>query len=263
MPEKKFKRYAIKVEDEQDFEKLLADLHERFPNMGYLVQNANGTSIVELYLPEDAKLPEDISQRWPIEELGYDNQQWLDDLRGKFKGVSVAGTRILPPWEEHREDDLLIYPGMAFGTGEHASTQLALVLLSILPLQGKSLLDVGTGSGILAIYAKKRGCSKVTGVDIDPISVENALDNAKLNDVDISFEVADAYELKGEYDVVSANLVTDLLLGLREVLQPLAREFLVLSGIPFEDYNRIVESFGEPYLAVFGEDWIAFLYRRT
>jgi len=62
---------------------------------------------------------------------------------------------------------------------------------------------------------------------------------------------------------VSANLVTDLLLGLREVLQPLAREFLVLSGIPFEDYDRIVESFGEPYLAVFGEDWIAFLYRRT
>jgi len=175
----------------------------------------------------------------------------------------VAGTRILPPWEEHCEHDLLIYPGMAFGTGEHASTQLALVLLSILPLQGKSLLDVGTGSGILAIYAKKRGCSKVTGVDIDPISVENALDNAKLNDVDISFEVADAYELKGEYDVVSANLVTDLLLGLREVLQPLAREFLVLSGIPFEDYDKIVESFGEPYLAVFGEDWIAFLYGRT
>jgi len=87
LPEKKFKRYAIKVEDEQDFEKLLADLHERFPNMGYLVQNANGTSIVEFYLPEDAKLPEDISQRWPIEELGYDNQQWLDDLRGKFKGL--------------------------------------------------------------------------------------------------------------------------------------------------------------------------------
>jgi len=107
LPEKKFKRYAIKVEDEQDFEKLLADLHERFPNMGYLVQNANGTSIVEFYLPEDAKLPEDISQRWPIEELGYDNQQWLDDLRGKFKGVNVAGTRILPPWEEHCEHDLL------------------------------------------------------------------------------------------------------------------------------------------------------------
>jgi len=50
--------------------------------MGYLVQNANGTSIVEFYLPEDAKLPEDISQRWPIEERGYDNQQWLDDLKG-------------------------------------------------------------------------------------------------------------------------------------------------------------------------------------
>jgi len=70
------------VEDEQDFEKLLADLHERFPNMGYLVQNANGTSIVEFYLPEDAKLPEDISQRWPIEELGYDNQQWLENSKG-------------------------------------------------------------------------------------------------------------------------------------------------------------------------------------
>jgi len=113
----------------------------------------------------------------------------------------VAGTRILPPWEEHCEHDLLIYPAWHLEPENTRAQQLALVLLSILPLQGKSLLDVGTGSGILAIYAKKRGCSKVTGVDIDPISVENALDNAKLNDVDISFEVADAYELKGEYDV--------------------------------------------------------------
>jgi len=65
LPEKNSKRYAIKVEDEQDFEKLLANLHERFPNMGYLVQNANGTSIVEFYLPEDAKLPEDFPNAGP------------------------------------------------------------------------------------------------------------------------------------------------------------------------------------------------------
>jgi len=61
---------------------------------------------------------------------------------------------------------------------------------------------------------------------------------------------------------VSANLVTDLLLGLREVYN-LWQENLRLSGIPFEDYDKIVESFGEPYLAFFGEGWIAFLYGRT
>ena len=263
LPEKKFKRYAIEVEKEQHFERLVSELHECFPNVGYLVNEENGKTTIEFYLPEDVAIPERISQNWSVDELGYESQQWLDDLRGKFKGVNVAGTRIVPPWEEHDEDDLVIYPGMAFGTGEHASTQLALELLAILPLQGKSLLDVGTGSGILSIFAKKRGCSSVRGVDIDSISIENALENAKLNRVDITFEVADAYELSGEYDIVCANLVTDLLLNLESILQSLSKEFLVLSGVPVEDYDKVLSTFGEPYLAVFGQDWVAFVYKKS
>lgn len=260
MPEKRFKRFAIEVRDDE-LENLIGSLYEELPGVGYILNNVNGSTKVEFYLPEEDHLPQVLASMWKIEQIGYDDAEWLNDLRGKFKGVSVADVRILPPWQEHSEEDLLIYPGMAFGTGEHASTQLALYLLALLPMSGKSFLDVGTGSGILAIYAKKKGCSNVVGIDIDAISIENAEENAKLNNVDIDFSIGDAYNLTGKYDITCANLVTDLLLNVKDTLLNVTKSFLVLSGIPIEDFYKIENSYGVPYLAVIGEEWVSFLYK--
>ncbi len=93
---------------------------------------------------------------------------------------------VRPPWQEYDPtgDDLVVLldPGMAFGTGTHPTTQIALRLLETLELTDRSVFDVGTGSGIIAIAAAKLGASKVDGVDIDAVSVRQAQTNIDLND---------------------------------------------------------------------------------
>jgi ribosomal protein L11 methyltransferase len=135
--------------------------------------------------------------------------------------------------------------------------------MTFCPFGGKTFLDIGTGSGILAIYAKKQGAKYVLGIDIDPISIENAVDNARLNEVEVEYRVADAFEISGSFDIVCANLVTDLLINLKDRLLSLCNEFLIMSGVPFEDYDKIERAFGTPTMAMFGEGWVSFLFRHA
>ena len=97
---------------------------------------------------------------------------------------------------------------MAFGTGLHPTTQQCLEALSTLPLEGRSALDVGTGSGILAIAAAKRGASPVVAVDTDSLAVGAARENAVRNGVAIPVGEGSAADVPGRFDVVIANIVS-------------------------------------------------------
>jgi ribosomal protein L11 methyltransferase len=142
------------------------------------------------------------------------------------RAPAISGVRI----------EIRICPARAFGTGEHATTRLCLEALERVPLRGRSLLDAGTGSGILAIAGVKLGCARVMAFDNDPEAVEVARKNAALNDsaAAITFVRAEAGELRGEtYDVITANLNGTIL---ERVLPSLASRLasggaLVLSGI--------------------------------
>ncbi len=179
-------------------------------------------------------------------------QDWNTEWRKHFEPFEVVpGLWIRPPWKAMALDEggaeIVIEPQMAFGTGHHETTRLMMQGMHELDLHGKSLLDLGTGSGILAIYAQMLGAGKIVGVDHDPDAIDNAKHNLTLNDVtSIEYAIAD---VKGQsierFDVVLANInlrvLLDLVTDFRKMLMPNGR--LLISGILETDIPRIRAAF--------------------
>ena len=214
-----------------------------------------GTTVVKGYFPEDDELPAklealdrglaDLLKRFPdwvvqAKGLSLKEEDWANSWKAYFKPLRV-GQRFLikPSWEEvtPAEQDLILEldPGMAFGTGTHATTTLCLKALEQLVKPGQTVFDLGTGSGILAIAAAKLG-AKVEAVDLDPVAVRVAQENVELNKVEDSVRVARGdlgTVLTGQADVVIANIIADVILillpDLQRILKP-GGEFLA-SGI--------------------------------
>jgi ribosomal protein L11 methyltransferase len=184
---------------------------------------------------------------------------WEDGWRAFHHGVVVGRFWVGPPWEEPPPDveAIVIDPGRAFGTGAHPTTRLTLELLQ--EIQPGSLLDVGCGSGVLAIAAAKLGFGPVDALDVDPAAVEVARENALLNAVEIDASESDA--LDGELpdaDVTVANVALDVV----EALLPrLSGRRAVTSGYLDRD---------EPHVAGWrrverrsSDGWAADLLERT
>ncbi|THF68141.1 50S ribosomal protein L11 methyltransferase [Deinococcus sp. Arct2-2] len=114
-------------------------------------------------------------------------QDWQAEFRRTLRPVKAGRLTIVPPWLLHEVEagqvPLIIEPGMAFGTGHHATTRMAVEALSALELTGLRVLDVGTGSGVLAIAAALLGAEHALGVDIDPLTIPIARENAEINSV--------------------------------------------------------------------------------
>jgi ribosomal protein L11 methyltransferase len=157
-------------------------------------------------------------------------EDWQHRWREFHKPARIGRLWIGPPWEKIPDDAVavVIDPGRAFGTGAHPTTRLCLELLQQLASEGTSLLDVGTGSGVLAIAAVKLGYSPVVAVDHDNITVETAIENAKVNGVDIDVRLVEALEEPlPAADVAIANVSATI----AEALAPRLRVGrLVVSG---------------------------------
>ena len=157
-----------------------------------------------------------------------EDRDWNAEWKAGFDPVVVGAVSVLAPW--HPNDDptpvtLVVEPAQAFGTGHHETTTACLAALQELDLQGLSVFDVGTGTGVLALAAKALGAARVLGVDIDPLAVEAAADNARLNSLSIEVALGSADAVAGEqFDVVVANIdtatVTKLAPSLAEALRP-------------------------------------------
>jgi ribosomal protein L11 methyltransferase len=138
-----------------------------------------------------------------------EDRDYVALMKKHFSPISVGNITILPPWKKSRKTGpkIIIDPGMAFGTGRHESTRIMLRMMSAIELRGMSILDIGCGSGILAIYAHMMGANRVVAVDHDTCATEAVGKNAGLNSADlIEVICADLGDLKGEFDVVLANL---------------------------------------------------------
>ena len=150
------------------------------------------------------------------------DRDWRTAWHDHFDIVRISAKHpiiIRPPHKQYtpRSNEIVIdlTPGLAFGTGQHQSTRLALKLLSQTGATNKTVLDVGTGSGILAVAAAKLGASQVHAVDIDPLAVEAAKETARRNGVaDLVTVEEGSVPADKRYDVVVANLTADLLQGL-------------------------------------------------
>lgn len=162
------------------------------------------------------------------------DEDWVRRTQAQFEPIRVAdGFWIVPSWCMPPEPDavnILIDPGLAFGTGSHATTRLVLRWLARTLQPGQSLLDYGCGSGILAIAAARLGASGIVGVDIDPQAVLAAADNATNNSVDVRFCSPDAVPLRPA-DVVVANILANPLIALAPMIAARCDGRLALSGI--------------------------------
>lgn len=182
---------------------------------------------------------------------------WHERWRAFHRGVRIGPLWVGPPWEAPDRDALavVIDPGRAFGTGAHPTTRLCLELLADLP-RGK-LLDVGTGSGVIAIGGAKLGFAPVVGVDLDPQALVAARENALVNGVELELHTLDARNAElPQAEVAVANIALDAV----EALGPRLRATLaVTSGYlvseqPVLDGFRIVERRER-------DGWAADLYR--
>lgn len=156
-----------------------------------------------------------------IELTSHDDGEWKDKWKEYFYPTKVSKKFFVIPtwWEEDVDTEGLIPihldPGMAFGTGTHESTSLTLNLMEEYLEDGMKLLDVGTGSGILAIAAVKLGASEVLGIDIDPDAVETAKENFEGNRVEDKARAVEGDLTQGvdfKADIIVANLLTDLVI---------------------------------------------------
>ena len=217
------------------------------------IKNADVTRIaVSIFVSREKNLSEYIAflrERfafvgiaWEYECEGLREEDWAESWKRYYHPIPLGRVTIVPAWQDYRAKDgeivVRMDPGMAFGAGTHETTRLAVLLLEETVGGGEAVLDVGTGSGILAIVAEKLGAAKVRGYDIEPVAVRVARENAAANGTkDVDFGTSDLLASveapEGGYDLAVANIVADVLLrmapDLPGVLRPGAR--LICSGI--------------------------------
>jgi ribosomal protein L11 methyltransferase len=172
-------------------------------------------------------------------QLAEEQQQdWSNAWKAHIKSVQVGRLWVGPPWEAQNAPAdkvrLVIEPKMAFGTGDHPTTSLCLGAVDdyMSTHPGASVLDVGTGTGVLAIAAKKLGAGRVVGTDNDPVSVELARENAVDNgtpDVELSGKELTAVE--GSFDLVVANILANTLIELAPLIAPKVKDKLLMAGV--------------------------------
>lgn len=218
-----------------------------------------GTSLAKIFFEDESSAREALieihNQGWDSAELSaVPALDWNEEWKRNFEGAVVGAWHVIPPWKSPRAEllPLVIEPGAGFGTGTHETTRLCLEALTELDLQGKRVLDFGSGSGILSIAAALRG-ARVTGVEIDPLAVENARHNAHLNHVSPELCEFRAGFPETQFDFVIANILRPVLIEFADRLVNAVSDggVLVLSGLLREDLEPIQRRF-EPLFAARG-----------
>lgn len=223
--------YGIYIEDYSDLEQGAWEIaHIDLIDEDLLEKNRD-ESIIHIYIEEGnnpAEAVSFISERlsaegisFKIETDGCSEDDWADKWKAFFKPTPV-GERLFvrPVWiDDYNSGDrvvLNIEPGAAFGTGTHETTRLCLETLDKIIKEGDTVLDIGCGSGILAIASMLLGATEGFGVDIDPLAVKTAVENGKMNGLgepQLQFVCGDlADKVTKKYDVVVANIVADIII---------------------------------------------------
>jgi ribosomal protein L11 methyltransferase len=189
------------------------------------------------------------------------DEDWAARSQADLRAIRVGNIIVAPPWDV--PTTIVIQPSTGFGTGHHATTRLCLAALQRLELAGRSALDVGTGSGVLAIAASRLGAAEVAGVDDDADAIHAAWENLALNPgaivslVEGDFRTLDL----AAADIVTANLTGALLVSAADRLRRLvsARGTLVLSGFMTHEERDVTTAFGAFQVAHRGEEdgWVA------
>jgi len=200
-------------------------------------------------------------------------QDWSNAWKALIRSVEIGRLWVGPPWEASKapanKTRVVIEPKMAFGTGDHPTTSLCLAavdrFLSTHP--GASVLDVGTGTGVLAIAARKLGASRVVGIDNDEMSVTLANENAVANAVTgLELSGKSLAQVDGRFDLVLANILANTLVALAPALAPKVGTSLVLAGVLVPQREEVEAAYRAQGLVPDGHqtqgDWIRLDFKR-
>jgi ribosomal protein L11 methyltransferase len=204
--------------------------------------------------------------------ISVSDEDWARRSQDDLRAIEAGGLVIAPPWDVPKGSTpvIIIEPSMGFGTGHHATTRLCLRMLQRLEVRGARVLDIGTGSGVLALAAWKLGAAEVTAVDNDADALQNARENIARNGAGPSIDIIhdDLRGLRVERtDIVLANLTGAVLVRYAEALTGLAVDggYLLLSGFAPQDAAVVRAAFKG--LQVVDEsseaDWAALTLRRA
>ena len=250
---------GIYIEDYADLEQQAWEIAHVDLIEQELLDKPRDVVIVHMYLAPDENpaevLPlfrqrlDDAGVEYTLNTEGVEQEDWQNAWKQYYHAMDI-GRRlaIVPGWEEYDTDRTVITmdPGMAFGTGTHETTSLCLETLDELVQGGERMLDIGTGSGILAIAALKLGAKEAEGVDIDPMCVRTAGENARRNGVAerLTVLVGDLSDkASGVYDIITANIVAAAILSLAPavpaLMAPGAR--FIASGIIDERRDEVLD----------------------
>ncbi len=268
---------GVSILDKQDFLDLIkSDVIWDYVDEGILLQSdeVKVSTITEL---DDTDFKNRLSSRLgEMKEAGglsygeiiegeVDAADYENEWKKYYKPITTRHITIVPTWINYQkvspdERIMRLDPGMAFGTGEHATTRMC---LDMMDAQGKDVIDVGCGSGILGIAAKICGAKSVYMCDIDPQAVEFAKRNAQMNGIDAIIEEADLIKGDKTADLIFANLTADILMRLSKDIGKHLRDGgeMVLSGIIDSRLNEVKECFASAGYKVVREcaidDWRA------
>ncbi len=194
-------------------------------------------------------LSDDETGSFECKVIECENQDWSKKWKEKWDITRVSDRIVVvPDWLDYTQkpDEIIIRlePGCAFGTGTHSTTQLCMKAIEkYMPLNAK-VADIGTGSGILAICAKKFGAQYVYGCDNDETVIDVAKENALKNNVQCTFELNTADKLTEKYDFVLANILHNVLAAIMGDLKSIMKDgaYIVLSGILDEKKDVVLEA---------------------
>lgn len=237
--------YGIYIEDYSDLEEKAEEIaHINLIDESLLAKNRE-ISLIHIYIAETDNALEAIEflkERFTaskidfeVTSIGVNDNDWNENWKKYFHSTEI-GKRlaIVPSWEAYENKDnrvlLHIDPGAAFGTGTHATTSLCLKILENRVKEDIDVLDIGCGSGILAIASVLLGAKKAVGVDIDSQSVKTAKENAEINKIADKCEFIHgdlAEKVNGKFQVICANIVADVIIKLFENVS----EFMTSDGV--------------------------------
>ena len=282
---------GLVIDDEGDFRDFLEHNHQYWDYVDdELLREKKGLCRVTFYLSDDAEGEKQLRDAealladFPASRLtrsAVQDADWENNWKQFYKPMEIGERLIVvPEWEQANTQGripLILNPGLTFGTGSHATTRLCLTALEETIHGGERVLDLGCGSGILSIAALRLGAEHAFACDIDEKCVEVAYENAALNGIDRSRytvrwgDVLSDQQLKAEigggYDMVVANIVADVIIGLSGQVRPFLKEdgLFLCSGIIDDRAEEVARHLREAGWDILrtrqSEGWFSYLCR--
>jgi ribosomal protein L11 methyltransferase len=248
-------------------------------------------SVVTIFFPDAAwrdRARDVVARAHPqarVQARDVDDEDWAKRSQENLRAITVGRVTVAPPWDDASDSGpkpaterpeprdprpviVVIAPSMGFGTGHHASTRLCLRALQELTLTGLRILDVGTGSGVLAIAARRLGAAEAIGIDDDPDAIHAATENLAHNPdvVQVRFEVGDLRTSPlPAADVITANLTGALLIRTADLLLRILKPggSLIVSGLQSHERDDVIQAFADATVAweATEDEWVGLLFR--